>query len=109
MTELFDATQEIGEWKFLCEYLGVSYGVLNELDNNGKSVSQNKHDCLTYYFNNHNPNWRKVVSVVAKYPIRNLNVTCKIAKRYMNMERRECEKQYKPRDEDSVGDAELGM
>ena len=85
-----------------CEYLGVSEGVLAELDNSGKSVRQ-KHGCLTDYYYNHNPSWREVVSVIANYPIKNLNVACKIAKKYMKMERRECEEQYKPRDEDSVG------
>ncbi len=92
-----------------CEYLGVSEGVLAELDDNGKSVSQKKHGCLTDYFNNHNPNWRKVVSVVANFPIRNLREACKIAKKYMKMERSECEKQFKPKNEDSIGDDEPGM
>ncbi len=83
--------------------------MLAELDDNGKSFSQKKHDCLTDYFNNHNPNWRKVVSVVAHFPIRNLREACKIAKKYMHMEEKECEKQFKPKSEDSVGDYKPGM
>ncbi len=82
-----------------CEYLGVNEGVLAELDDNGMSVSKKKHDCLADYYKNHNPNWRKVVSVVANFPIRNLNVACKIAKKHMKMEMRECEKQFKPKEE----------
>ncbi len=107
--ELFDATQKIGQWREFCKYLGVSERVLVELDDNGKSVSEKKHDCLTDYFNNHNPNWRKVVSVVANFPIRNLREACKIAKKYMKMERRECEKQFKPQNEDSMRDDTPGM
>ena len=103
--ELFDATQKIGPWKVFCEYLGVSEGVLAELENSGKSVTEKKHDCLTNYYNNHNPNWRKVVSVVANFPIRNLREACKIAKKYMHMEEKECEEQFKPKDEDPEGDA----
>ncbi len=104
-----DASQKIGKWKVSYEFLGVSEGVLAELDDSRKSVSEKKHDCLTDYFNNHNPNWKRVISVVANFPIRNLREACKIAKKYMKMEEKECEKKFKPKDEDSVGDAKLGM
>ena len=60
------------------------------------SVSQKKRDCLTVYFNNHDPNWWKVVSVIAKFPITNLRLACLIAKKHMKMEKKACEKQFKP-------------
>ncbi len=73
-----------------CKYLGVSEGVLTELDDSGKSDSEKKHDCLTEYYNYHNPNWRKVVSVLYNFPMINIRMACNIAKKYMKMEKEEC-------------------
>ncbi len=94
MGDLFDATQEIGQWIELCEYLGVGKGVLAEIEYSRKSDSEKKHDCLTEYYNNHNPDWRKVVSVLYHYPIRNWHIACNIAMKYMKMEEEECIYQF---------------
>ncbi len=104
--DLFDATQEIRQWRDLCYYLGVSEGVLAELDNSGKSDSEKKHDCLTEYYNNHNPDWGKVVSVLYNCPLRDVDVACNIAKKYLKMEKEECIRQFGI---DPLRPDELGM
>ncbi len=42
--------------------------------------------CLTDYFDNHGPDWTAVVTIIADYPISNLRLACKIAKKYMKMD-----------------------
>ena len=93
--DLFDATQEIRRGRMFCEYLGVGKEVLEEIEYRRKSDSEKKHDCLTEYYNNHNPNWRKVFSVLYNFPfLRNLPMACNIAMKYMKMEKDECIKQF---------------
>ncbi len=51
--------------------------------------------CLTDYFDNHGPDWTVVVTIIADYPISNLRLACKIAKKYMNMDNKECESTFR--------------
>ncbi len=74
------------------------------MDNSRKFVTEKKKDCLTDYFNN-DPDWRKVVSVVASDPIGNIRVACDIAKNHLKMEKEECEKKF---NQDSIRDDKPG-
>ncbi len=92
--DLFTATQGIGDWTTLCIYLGAGEGVMNELKHSTKQPIEKKQECLTDVFNNGVLNWETVVRVVAHH-LRNLNLACDIAKKYMRMERQECVDVYK--------------
>ncbi len=92
MTDLFTATKDIGNWKGLCKYLKVSEAVMNELQFSQKPDITKKEDCLTDYFNNHDPNWLTVARVIANYPISNLRVACQIAEDRIGMHKSDCER-----------------
>ncbi len=89
MIDLFTATQDIGDWTTLCIYLGAGDGVMEELKFSTKQPSTKKQECLTDVFNNANLDWETVVRVVAHH-LRNLNLACDIAKKYMGMVKQEC-------------------
>ncbi len=88
--DLFTATKNIGNWKGLCEYLGASEAVMNLLRFSKEEDIIKKEDCLTDYFNNHDPDWFTVVRVIASYPISNLQVACQIAEDHIGMHEDEC-------------------
>ncbi len=67
---------------------------MNELEFSTEQLSTKKQKCLTDVFNNASLNWETVVRVVANQ-LRNSNLACDIAKKYMGMERRECVDVYK--------------
>ncbi len=90
--DLFTATKNIGNWKGLCQHLGVSAAVMNELRFREIQNIIKKEDCLTDYFNNHDPDWFTVVRVIASYPISNLHVACQIAEDHIGMHEDECKR-----------------
>ncbi len=91
-TDLFTATKDIGNWKGLCEHLDVSEAVMNELLFSQKPDIIKKEDCLTDYFNNHDPDWFTVARVIANYPISNLLVACQIAEDHMGIHKSDCKR-----------------
>ncbi len=90
-TDLFTATKDIGNWKGLCEHLDVSEAVMNELQFSQKADIIKKEDCLTDYFNNHDPDWFTVARIIANHPISNLQVACQIAEDHMGINKSDCE------------------
>ena len=101
-TDLFTATKDIGNWKGLCEHLDVSEAVMNELQFSQKADIIKKEDCLTDYFNNHDPDWFTVARVIAKFPISNLRVACQIAEDHniIGMQKGDC-KRFPTTDQES--------
>ncbi len=94
MIDLFTATQDIGDWTTLCTFLRAGVGVMDKLKHSMKQPSTKKQECLTDVFKNANLDWETVVRVVAHH-LRNLNLACDIAKKYMGMEKPECTDVYK--------------
>ena len=87
--DLFSALASIGNWESLCVNLGVDDSAIGDIKFSGKDVTLKKQDCLTYYFDN-DPDWGKVVAVVAKYPISKKTLACQIAKKYMKIDTEIC-------------------
>ena len=88
--DLFTATKDIGNWIGLCEYLQVSVAVMEELRFRQKPDNIKKQDCLTDYFNNHDPDWLTVAKVIANYPIGNMRVACQIAEDHIGINKNDC-------------------
>ena len=88
--DLFLATNEVGNWVSLCTNLYVSDAVMNGLKFSVKDDIWKKNECLTYYFKNNEPDWKYIVKVVAGSPIDDLNLACRIAKKYMAMDKKMC-------------------
>ncbi len=87
---LFTATQNIGNWEGLCTYLGASNSIMDSLKYSTAQDIIKKHECLTDVFKNFRLDWEAVIEVVANYPIGNPREACNIAKKYIDMEEREC-------------------
>ncbi len=75
----------------LCRYLHASNSVIERLRFSTEKDSIKKLDCLNDVYNNQRPDWETVVGVVGNFPIRNSREACKIAKKYIGMEERECQ------------------
>ena len=88
--ELFNALKNVGYWKGLCDTLKVRDALMNELQHSPMPDIEKKHDCLTDYFNNQNPDWRTVVKVVANYPINDRREACNIAVKHMKQNKQYC-------------------
>ena len=89
--DLFSALAGIGDWLNLCLFLGVSDGDINNIKFSDKGVTTKRQECLEHYFNNNNPDWGKVVTVVARQPISNKKLACQIAKKYMHIDTKTCQ------------------
>ena len=89
--DLFSALAGIGKWQSLCLYLGVSDGVIDNIKHSGQDMTIMRQECLEHYFNNNNPDWGKVVTVVARQPIGNKKLACQIAKKYMHIDTKTCQ------------------
>ncbi len=88
--KLFSELSSIGDWHSLCMYLGVDGGILSTIEYSDKKVHQKRQDCLVAYINSGRANWKKVVIVVAKPPLNNVNRSCDIAEKYLNIEKKKC-------------------
>ena len=97
--DLFSATNEVGNWVSLCTNLGVNDAIMNRLKYSTREDILKKHECLTNYFRNSQPRWNDVVMVVAESPIDNISLACKIAKKYMLIDKKTCISLYGRRDE----------
>ncbi len=94
--DLLSATQGVEKhWRELCEHLSIDEELFKKLDHSSGANSQKMEQCLTDYFDNHGPDWTAVVTIIADYPISNLRLACKIAKKYMNMDNKECESTFR--------------
>ena len=99
INKLFSATKDIGDWKSLCNALHVDNAIMQKLEFSTDPAIHKKRECLTDYFNNQDPDWRAVVTVIAEFPIRNIRIACKIAEKYMKWNRKECSDEFQHRDE----------
>ena len=82
--ELYQALQEIGDWKGLCHNLNVDDATMNALEYDPKHTEWNKRDCLRAYFDTGEATWEDVVRAVGEYPINNKRVAKKIANKYIH-------------------------
>ena len=91
ITDLFEATKEIGDWFRLCTSLRVSEAVMNDLKETAEKNSHKRQDCLTSYFNKKPKTLlNEVVQVIAE-PMENGRLACEIAKTHMKWEEKDCE------------------
>lgn len=82
--ELYDAVQEIGNWKDLCHNLKVNDAVMNALEFDPQHAIENKRVCLRAYFDTGEATWEDVVKAVEKYPFFNKRVGKQIASKYIH-------------------------
>ena len=88
--DLFSALAGIGIWESLCWHL-VSIDVIDKIKHSGQDMTTMRQECLEHYFNNDNPDWGKIVTVVAGPPISNKRLACHIAKKYMHIDTKTCQ------------------
>lgn len=81
--ELFHAVANIGDWEGLCWNLDVDEATINRLKySDYVRPESKKQDCLQAYWNSGEANWETVIHAVAGYPIKNVKLAKKIAKRH---------------------------
>ena len=76
------AVAEVGNWKSLCENLGVLKEVMNSLDYSSEHHQRKKRECLQAYIDSGEACWEEVVNVVASDPFHNKRLAKKIASKY---------------------------
>ena len=98
---LFAALSEVGNWESLCTNLGVSDSLMEALRFSDKNNMLKKEECLKHFYND-DPDWGHVVNTVAEFPISNPTLACKIAKKFMDMDKKECRAFLGERDDDEL-------
>ena len=84
--DLYQAVQEVGDWKSLCRNLKVNEATMNALEFDQKQSEWNKRDCLRAYFDTGEATWEDVVRAVGEHrcPTSNKRVAEEIAKKYIH-------------------------
>ncbi len=94
--DLIRELSEVSDWISLCSFLGVSRGILDDLEHSGETVTLKRRKCLNNYYDSGEADWAKVVSVVANPPISKKKRACEIAKKYMEgIDMQTCLAKYK--------------